>query len=396
MAGQDEVLAGGALGRLRARHGELVPAILARVQGDAFDHAGGHDAEYVAGLHAAVAAAVEYALQGIEHGEHWTGPIPPAAAQQARRAARVGVSLDIVLRRYVLGSALLGEYILEEADRGERKALRGALRAQAAALDRMLRVVTAAYADEQSRTQRSPERRRFEGVRTLLDDPTRQYPQLDYELDAWHLGLIATGGRAADLLRELAAASAAGHRLLSVQPTERSVWAWLGGNDRLAVRDLEQVHARAPASHGVLLALGEPGLGPQGWRLTHQQAQAALAVALHHPRALTRYVDVALLSAALKDQTLAKALIETYLTPLDDSRNRGVTLRQTLQTYVACERNTSSTAIKLNVSRSTVEDRLHTIEERLERPLHPCPPELEIALELHRITNSAHCDITSR
>jgi len=39
------------------------------------------------------------------------------ASEQARRAGRIGVSLDTVLRRYVRGSALLGEYVMEEADR---------------------------------------------------------------------------------------------------------------------------------------------------------------------------------------------------------------------------------------------------------------------------------------
>jgi hypothetical protein len=93
--------------------GELEQAIFARVGGDAFDRAvEARDAEYVAGLRAAVAAAVEYALGGIERGERGAGPVPAVATSrrvlitQARLAARVGVSLDTVLRRYVLGRAL--------------------------------------------------------------------------------------------------------------------------------------------------------------------------------------------------------------------------------------------------------------------------------------------------
>src|SRR5271167_4268059 len=91
--------------RLRARREGLVGEIFARVSGDAFSPVGAEDAEYVAGLRATVAVTVEYALDGIEHGEEWAGPIPPLASAQARRAARVGVPLDTVLRRYVLGSA---------------------------------------------------------------------------------------------------------------------------------------------------------------------------------------------------------------------------------------------------------------------------------------------------
>jgi AcrR family transcriptional regulator len=142
--------------RARAAWLELVQAIFARVGGDAFDRAvEARDAEYVAGLRATVAVTVEYALDGIEHGEEWAGPIPPLASAQARRAARVGVPLDTVLRRYVLGSALLGECIMQEADRdGEswaepsrRGALREALRAQAAALDRLIAEVSRAYGE---------------------------------------------------------------------------------------------------------------------------------------------------------------------------------------------------------------------------------------------------------
>ncbi len=43
-----------------------------------------------AGSRAAITEAVHYGLMGIEHGEDWTGSLPPATAVQARRAARNG------------------------------------------------------------------------------------------------------------------------------------------------------------------------------------------------------------------------------------------------------------------------------------------------------------------
>jgi predicted transcriptional regulator len=149
------------VGRLRARREELVTEIFARVRGDAFGPVGAQDAEYLAGLRAAVAAAVGYVLEGIERGEEWAGPIPTMASEQARRAARIGVSLDTVLRRYVVGHTLLEEFVMEEADRGEgnrptpipRDALRGVLRAQASALDRLLQAITGEYEDEAGRSR---------------------------------------------------------------------------------------------------------------------------------------------------------------------------------------------------------------------------------------------------
>jgi hypothetical protein len=137
------------VGRLRARQGELVEAIFARVRGDAFGPVGARDAEYLAGLRAAVAAAVDYVLEGLERGEEWAGPIPVLASEQARRAARIGVPLDTVLRRYMAGQALLGDYILHEAERAGRESVtRELLRLQASLVDRLAMEVSQAHSGE--------------------------------------------------------------------------------------------------------------------------------------------------------------------------------------------------------------------------------------------------------
>jgi hypothetical protein len=381
--------------RLRARRVELLEALFVRVREGAFAGAGEQDAEYLAGLRAAVGAAVEYLLQELEAGEGSAGPPPATALEQARRAARVGVSLDTVLRRYVVGSALLGEFVMEEADRSElpgaHSALRKAVRAQAAVLDRLLQAVTMEYGDELEQAGRSPERRRYERIRTLLDGDggTPEAANIDYELDGWHLALIATGAGAAQAVRGLAAEL--NRRLLSVEPSRGSMWAWLGGKERFASQELERILAHKPAqasgAETVVLAFGEPNRGLAGWRLSHRQAQAALLVALRRPAlgGNTRYADVALLAAALKDEMLARALVDVYLAPLNDHRNSGPVLRETLHAYIAAEHNASSAAARLNVARTTVINRLRTIEERLERSLHPSPAELLVALHLDEL-----------
>src|SRR5271163_1803384 len=92
--------------RLRGRRDEIVQSIFARVRGDVPDAAGERDTEYMEGLRVAVSAAVDFGLAGIERGEASSSSpvaIPAVASEQARRAARVGVSLDAVLRRYILG-----------------------------------------------------------------------------------------------------------------------------------------------------------------------------------------------------------------------------------------------------------------------------------------------------
>jgi DNA-binding PucR family transcriptional regulator len=130
-----------------------------------------------------------------------------------------------------------------------------------------------------------------------------------------------------------------------------------------------------------------PARGLEGWRLTHRQAQAALVVALRRSAsgAATRYADVAVLASALKDEALARALVEIYIAPLEDSRGGGPVLCETLRVYMASERNVSSAAAALGVVRKTVDTRLRAIEKRLGRTLHPCPAELEVALLLDEL-----------
>jgi sugar diacid utilization regulator len=237
----------------------------------------------------------------------------------------------------------------------------------------------------------SSAQRRAEEVKRLLGRGTEPLG-LDYEFDAWHLGVIAVGEGVEDAVRELARGM--DRRLLSVFQGEQRVWAWLGGRDRPASVDVERftagmdgMRSRPPA--GVVFALGEPAWGFDGWRMTHRQAQAALMVALRRGGwegvTFTRYADVALLAGALKDEMLAGALVEVYLAPLDDSHSRGVVLRETLRAYLTAGGNTSSAAAALRVNRSTVESRLRTVEQSLGRQLPACLPELEVALRLEEL-----------
>jgi DNA-binding PucR family transcriptional regulator len=116
--------------------------------------------------------------------------------------------------------------------------------------------------------------------------------------------------------------------------------------------------------------------------LTHQQASAALPIALRSPEPFVRYADVALLASILQDDLLASSLRELYLDPLERERDGGEVARRTLRAYFAAERNVSSAAVALGVKRHTVTNRLRTIEQRLGRPLNDCASEVDTALRL--------------
>jgi hypothetical protein len=376
--------------RLRERRSEIQEAIFARVRAMSGTADESENAEYMAGLRAAVVEALDYAVTSIEQGEGWAPPIPSAAASQARRAARHGVSLDTVLRRYAAGDRQLAEFVMDEADRFPTQELRHLLRSHGLQVDRFMASVAAEYMDELERAARSPQQRLAESVDKLLLDEPVDTTKLEYELDGrWHLGLIALG---VDLERTVKAmADAVDCQLLSVRRGEHTLWAWLGGRRRLAMADLE--HFLSSMTIGeVSLAVGEPGRGLDGWRLTHRQAQAALWLVLRRPRQLTRYADDLLLAAALRDDVLARSLHEIYFLPLCSPRDGGAVLCETLRAYFASGRNAATAAAALKVDRHTVQRRLRKIEERLGRLLHTCCAELEVALRLQDLDGDIDTD----
>jgi hypothetical protein len=367
--------------RLRGRQSEIEEVIFAQAR-SVPDPVGGGDAEYLAGLRATVMAVVDYGLTGIEQGEEWTAPIPLVAVAQAHRAARNGVGLETVLLRYAAGHRHLGGFVMAEADQFPSHALRYVLDVQGLLLERLMAAISAEYKCEVGRVGRSLEQRRGERVQRLLAGEPVDQAQFDYEFDdAWHLGMIAIGARAREAVRGLAAGSDL--QLLPVSRGEKTMWAWLGGESRLLLADADLLPTMGATD--VLLAVGEPGRGIQGWRLTHHQAQAALLVALHRPQGITRYVEDMLLAAALQNETLARSLEEIYLLPLASQRDGGTAWRATLRAYFDARRNAATAAHTIKRDRHTVERRLQSIEKRLGRLLHTCEAELNVALRLHEL-----------
>jgi PucR C-terminal helix-turn-helix domain/GGDEF-like domain len=375
--------------RLRDRRSEIEQAILTRVYSVSESPRSGGP-EYAEGLRTAIAAGVEYGIEGIERGERSTPPIPEALLAQARLAARSGVRLDTVLRRYFAGHTLIDDYMVEEAEREEllsASELKPLLRSQATIVDRLLAAVSSAYSEEvrNRRRPQSRERRRAERVERLLAGELLDTRELAYEFDGWHIGLVAAGAAASEALAAFARFFDV--RLLAVRREEAILWAWLGSRRRLDPGEVESA-AALKLPDGLALAIGEAGEGVGGWRLTHRQASAALSVVLRQGERTARYADVALLASMLRDDLLVTSLRRIFLAPLAEERDGGATARQTLLAYFEANRNTSSAAALLGVSRQTVGSRLRSIEERIGRPLSACANELEAAMRLVTLPNS--------
>jgi len=367
--------------RLRGRLPELEAAVATRVHAIA-DPREVADPSYLHSLNNALTTALDYALVAIELGERRAPGIPPALLAEARLAARAGVPLDAVLRRYVSGNALLGDFLVEEAERAEvpTAALRRLLRRQATLLDRLLAAVSEEHTREAKSWPSSSAERRRECVKSLLAGEQVDHSELGYDLDGHHLALMAKGEGAPEAMRLLA--KRLDRRLLAVCREEESIWAcWLGGRRPLEAGRALRALGEIPLDR-VVVTVGEPGEGLSGWRLSHRQAKAALPIAERRGEPVLHYADVVLLTSILRDDLVATSLHQLYLEPLERTPDGGKAARETLRAYFSAERNVSSTAAALGVDRRTVSNRLRAIEQLFGRPLKDVAAELETALRL--------------
>jgi DNA-binding transcriptional ArsR family regulator len=361
--------------RLGVRRAELERAVLTCVFSVA-DPAGHRDTAYAEGLRGAVSAGVSYGLRAMEESEP---DVPEPLLAQARRAARHGVGLDTVLRRYLAGCTLLWRFVLEDtgspplAGHEAEAALR-----IGGAFDQVLAAVAAEYRREQRDRFPTADRRLAQRVEKLLGGDSLEPADFGYELASWHLGLIGRGPGAERAVSVLA--SRLDRHLLLVRPGQEVVWAWLGGRTRIESDEIRLGEEEIPGE--VSIAVGEPGRGIAGWRRSHRQATAALEVARRRGSRLVFYADVVLLAAALDNGVLSESLVDLYLSPLAEVSDGGSGLCRTLRAYFNASRSVSSAAVALGVSRQTVSNHLRRIEELVGRPVERCGAELETALYL--------------
>jgi PucR-like helix-turn-helix protein/diguanylate cyclase with GGDEF domain len=374
--------------RLSARWPEIEEAVLTRVFSVDDPSESLADTEYTEGLREAVKASLRYGLAAVKLGEERSPPVPPVLLTQTRVAARSGVSLETVLRRCFAGNTLFVDFIVEEAEAGgylEREGLQGPLRIQATVFDRLIAAVSEEYAHEEQERSLSTPQRDAKRIERLLAGELVDTAELAYRLEDHHLGAVTAGPGAMAALRELA--TALDRRLLFVEREEEVVWAWLGGRTQISAEELKAKLTTWPER--LPLAFGEPGHGLTGWRLTHRQARAAWPIALRGPERIVCYAEVALLAATLQDDLFATSLRQLYLDPLEAERDGGQAARATLRAYFAAGRNVSSAAAALGVSRRTVANRLHVIEERLGLQVHDCAAEIEAALRLDDLNRAS-------
>ena len=367
---------------LRQRQGELEQEALAKIHAD--PAAPTPDAEYAVGLRAAVAAALDCGLEVLEGRDPDSVPIPAALLLQARLAAQAGIEFEVVACRYSAGHTLLTNAIVGElANDGALRSewLQRLLVEQGALLERVLALVSEEYRLEVARRER-PRSRQHLLVRKLLAGQQVDPAGLRYDLDAWHIGVVASGPDREDALRDLT--KQLDRQLLLLDRDGATTWAWFGGRRRIGSDEFEQA-ASTWWPPGALLTIGEPARDLPGWRLSHHQARAIVTLVRRGSRQVARYADHPFVASMLQDNLLIQSVRQIFLAPLEEERDEGRELRRTLRAYFAASGNVSSTANALRVQRKTVKTRLARAEERIGRPLSACSFEIEAALALDRV-----------
>lgn len=373
---------------LRLRQAEIAHAIYIRIRAAVPSPVSGQGDADEAGLHAAIGAIVSYRLDAIEAGDGYSAPIPPSAAVQTRLAARAGVGLGTVQRRYIAGHRVFGEFVtqaVEQSGLAHNEQLVNQLRrAQESLLEHVIAEIEQEYNRELHLMAGSLDRHREEIVRRLLAgeriEPTK-LAELHYDIRAaWHLGMVVTGARMEGVIAALKARLG---RDLLVVPQDGGV-AWMWSAARRKPTDAESERMLSPHLHpGTFVTIGEPGAGIDGWRQTHREAQSALLVALDERQGVVRYADCHFLVAARQIDTLAQHLRQKYLIPLRSERDGGAMLRKTLRAWVDTEGYASSAAKILKVDRHTVENHVRIVEKLTGRPLRrSCLTELDVVLRL--------------
>jgi hypothetical protein len=369
--------------RLRAGMPEIEEAIFHELRAAVPDTIG-DDPEYEAGLFGAVSDTVDHCVAVIERGGDGALPLPAQAIDQARRAARLGIGAETVVHRVALGERMVYAFATREADDLPARDLNLVFESLGPAIDHLVTRLTEAHRQERERLESGQEGRRVELIKRLLagarpdqfDEAT-----LRYSLAGWHVSLIGTGAGGEDALRSLAETLGCSLLLFHRGPLTASGWLG-GGRERIDFADVRRQPAVHPNGDGSFV-VGEPGEGLDGWRRTHEQAEAALLAGRARPQGLTRAAEVLPEAILSKDTAAARLLVSTYLSALDGLRGKGEGARSTLRAFLSHGRSISATAAALDVARGTVENRLGEIERATGVPLsHEQMTRLELALRV--------------
>jgi PucR C-terminal helix-turn-helix domain/GGDEF-like domain len=335
---------------------------------------------------------------------------PAAALEEARRRAQRGTPLTALLRAYRLGHTVFLDWVYRELARQSRDDARmltavtmDLSKTVAGYVDQTSEEIVAAYARERENWLRNQSAARAARIRDLLSgkqvNVSATEATLGYRLRQYHVGVVCwTGAEAVPVdnitrleraIGHIAAQTAAGADPIFLPRDESSAWAWLP----LGIRDrFDAAAASAADLDGDLhVAFGDVVNGIAGFRLTHQQAVAAQAVALaggSPPRVVT-YAEVAPVAMMLGSEDLLRAWVLGTLGGLATGDEQHARLRETLLVFLDTGGSYKATAERLVLHKNSVQYRIRKAEESLGRPVGDNRHDVELALQASRWLGSS-------
>ena len=361
------------------------------------------DKPLLALLGSSVDGNVETCLQIMQHQIDLADVHAPAAAlEEARRRAQRGTPLTALLRAYRLGHTVFLDWVFRELARQAHDDARmltavtmDLSKTVAGYVDQTSEEIVATYASERENWLRNRSAARAARIRDLLSgqlvDVSATESTLGYRLRQYHVGVVCwTGAEAARAdhitrleraISHIAAQTAAGAEPVFLPRDESSAWAWLplGIRDRFDAAEATMADLNA----GIHVAFGDVVKGIAGFRLTHQQALAAQAVALaggSPPRVVT-YGEVAPVAMMLGSADLLRACVLTTLGQLAADDEHHARLRETLLVFLDTGGSYKATAERLVLHKNSVQYRIRRAEESLGRPVGDHRHDVELALQ---------------
>jgi PucR C-terminal helix-turn-helix domain/GGDEF-like domain len=368
------------------------------------------DKSVLALLASSVQSNVGTCLQILQHQIELSAVHAPSASlEYARRRAQRGTPLTALLRTYRLGHTCFSDWLFKELARQAddatviSAATLGMSKIVAGYVDQTSEEIVAAYTREREHWLRNRSAARAARIRDLLSgEPVNVSATeaiLGYRLRQYHLGLVcwtddATGSVDNITRLEHAINHVAGKIVGSGDPVfvprdESSAWAWLP----LGIRDrFDATGAAAAGMDGDLsFAFGDAARGVTGFRLTHQQALAAQAVAMAAgpPPQVVTFGEVAPVAMMLGSADLLRAWVLTTLGGLATDDEQHARLRDTLLVFLQSGGSYKATAEQLTLHKNTVQYRIRKAEESLGRPAAERRHDVELALRASRWLGSA-------
>ena len=337
-------------------------------------------------LGSSIEGNVDTILHMFQHGIGIEQVEPPSAAlEYSRRLAERGVPVNALVRAYRLGQDTLLQRSL-----GEVRQQGGAPDVASLAVQRIVEItftyidwmsqrVVTAYESERERWLQNRSAVRAARTRDLLAgksvDMAAAEAALGYRVEQCHLGIVAWTRTAAPgededqlsplerFILRLGERISCPARPLFVPCDNSSAWAWLPIGRRVAI-DPGVIRHAADGGGRVMVAVGEPAHGVDGFRITHTQAVQTQAVALLGEAdaaqvTMFRQVGVAALLSA--DVGAARAWVSQILGPLATDDDHCARLRATLRVFLATGGSYTASATQLAMHKNSV-------KYRVERP----------------------------